>query len=144
MARASRITTFRSFATATRMAVRPGGPSLLERVRAVPRMVRAGLTGSYPGLPTSRLFMVVGAAVYLFSPIDLAPELMLGPVGLLDDAMVIAWLVKELVQETEDFIAWERHGASAGAGPAWHTGTDDAGPPPSPAAGETLRGHVVR
>lgn len=141
MARASKMTTFRSLASATRLAVRPGGPSLLERIRAVPRMVRAGTNGTYPGLPTSRLLMVAGAAAYLFFPIDVAPELVLGPIGLLDDAVVIAWLVKELVQDTEDFIAWER-GAPATTEPGF-TGTH--GPStPSAAAGETVQGHVVR
>lgn len=143
MARASRMTTFRSFATATRLAVRPGGPSLAQRLAAVPRMVRASVSGAYPGLPSSRLVMVLGAAAYLFLPFDLAPELVLGPLGLLDDAMVIGWLVKELVQETEDFIAWERHaGTSASAsGRASHGHT---GPTASSAAGETIQGRVVR
>ena len=37
-------------------------------------------------IPPSGLIAMVGALVYLASPIDVLPEAMLGPLGLLDDA----------------------------------------------------------
>lgn len=36
------------------------------------------------------IIVIAVAAIYGLSPIDLAPELVLGPVGLVDDAAVIA------------------------------------------------------
>ena len=36
--------------------------------------------------PPRGLIAMIGAVVYLASPIDVLPEVMLGPVGLLDDA----------------------------------------------------------
>ena len=37
-------------------------------------------------IPPRGLVAMVGALVYLASPIDVLPEVMLGPIGLLDDA----------------------------------------------------------
>lgn len=37
-------------------------------------------------IPPSGLIAMIGALVYLVSPIDVLPEAMLGPLGLLDDA----------------------------------------------------------
>jgi uncharacterized membrane protein YkvA (DUF1232 family) len=37
-------------------------------------------------IPPSGLVAMIGALVYLVSPIDVLPEAMLGPLGLLDDA----------------------------------------------------------
>lgn len=41
-------------------------------------------------IPPRGLFAMGGAAVYLISPIDIAPEMILGPLGLVDDAGVVA------------------------------------------------------
>ena len=49
-------------ARAVRMAVRPGGPSIGERAGAVPRMVRATLSGDYVGVSKGRLLMMLAAA----------------------------------------------------------------------------------
>ena len=37
-------------------------------------------------IPPRGLIAMIGALVYLASPVDLLPEAMLGPIGLLDDA----------------------------------------------------------
>ncbi len=40
-------------------------------------------------IPPRGLFAMGGAALYLISPIDLVPEAILGPLGLVDDAGVL-------------------------------------------------------
>jgi len=40
-------------------------------------------------VPPRGLIAMIGALVYLASPIDVLPEVMLGPLGLLDDAGVV-------------------------------------------------------
>ena len=37
-------------------------------------------------IPPRGLIAMIGALVYLVSPVDVLPEVMLGPIGLLDDA----------------------------------------------------------
>ncbi|MEM7342236.1 MAG: DUF1232 domain-containing protein [Actinomycetota bacterium] len=40
--------------------------------------------------PAKIILAVAGAVVYILSPIDIAPEIFLGPLGLVDDAGVLA------------------------------------------------------
>ena len=101
---------------AVRLAVRPGGPSLGERAGAVPRLVRATVRGEYHGTTAGKLALMLAAAGYVVSPVDLMPEGLLGVFGLADDAMVLSWLATRLVEETEQFLEWER--AQAGMPPA--------------------------
>ena len=94
-------TSFGAVFTALRLATRPGGPSLWARVSALPRLVRATAKGAYQDTPASQLALMVGALAYLITPVDLMPEALLGPFGLLDDAFVLAWLAGSVVQATD-------------------------------------------
>lgn len=94
-------------ASLLRATARPGGPTISERVGAVPRLVRASLTGTYKGVTRARLALVAAAVAYVVSPVDLLPELVLPVVGLADDALVISWAVRAFLEETDRFLAWE-------------------------------------
>ncbi len=61
-----------------------GGPTLRARLRALPRMTVASLRRRYDGL--WRLALMGIAFLYVLWPLDLMPVLLLGPVGLIDDA----------------------------------------------------------
>ncbi len=50
---------------------------------------------------------ILACAVYLASPIDLIPEVLFGPFGLVDDAMVAARLVDLLVNKVEPAVVDE-------------------------------------
>ena len=137
MALYRRIPVIRNFATALRIATRPGSPSFMERLSAVPRMVRATRSGEYTGISLGRLALLAAAVGYVVSPIDLMPEGLLLVFGLADDAMVVSWIAATLVRETESFLEWER-----GVGPAEAWGAKDAagawgatGPAGAPGAG---------
>lgn len=85
----------------------PSGPSVTKRLSAIPRMVRAVAAKEYTGSSPARVAMMVAAAAYIASPVDLIPEKFAPIVGLADDAVVLAWLANALVQDTDDFLAWE-------------------------------------
>jgi uncharacterized membrane protein YkvA (DUF1232 family) len=87
---------------------RPGSASLGERLRAVPSMVRVAASGRYPDLSRSRLAMLALAAAYIVSPIDFVPEAVLLALGFADDAAVAAWLVNQLLEETDRYLAWKQ------------------------------------
>lgn len=125
---------------AVRAASRPGSPGLWQRLRAVPRMVRAVRSGAYTGLSSGRLAMMLAGVAYVISPIDLMPEGLLFIVGLADDALVLSWLAVALVNETEDFLAWEKGMAPASSGTRQDAGQAQAGAP----AFQTVPSHVVR
>jgi len=93
---------------AFRTAVRPGSPGLGARLSSVPRLVRATLRGDYAGTSSGRLLAIFAALLYVISPIDLLPELVLPFLGLGDDALVISWVAASVINETEMFLGWER------------------------------------
>jgi len=97
----------RALWNATLGARRSGAPGLRERMKALPRMVRLSLTGQYRQLSRMRLAALALGAVYVLSPIDLVPELILPLIGWADDAVVLAWVLGALLVETETFLAWE-------------------------------------
>lgn len=85
-----------------------GGPGLGRRLAALPRMFVASLRRGdrrYDGL--GRLLLMVFALAYVVWPLELIPELILGPVGLIDDAVVVAWLAGAVISETGRFLDWE-------------------------------------
>lgn len=87
-------------------ASRHGGPGLGTRLRALPRLTGAALRRRYDGL--WRLVLMGLALVYLVWPIDFVPELLLGPIGLVDDLVVVTWLAGAVLSETGRFLEWER------------------------------------
>jgi len=89
-------------------ATRAGTPGLGARLTSLPRLVRATLRGEYAGTTRARLLTLVAALLYVVSPIDLVPELLLPILGLGDDALVIGWVAAALINETESFLTWER------------------------------------
>lgn len=95
-------------ARAVHAAAGSGGPGLYARVRAIPRMVRAVRSGEYTGMSSVQLAVLLAGIGYVVSPIDVVPEGLLLVVGLVDDVLVIGWVVATLVRETAAFIAWER------------------------------------
>lgn len=86
-------------------------PPLTELAAAVPRMVSARLSGRYQGLSALRLALLASALGYIVLPIDLVPESLLSVVGLIDDMLVLGWAAGALVEEAEQFLAWERSGS---------------------------------
>ena len=158
MSRYARVASVAAVARAVRLAVRPGGPSMGERAGAVPRLVRATFSGEYVGVSRGKLLLMLGAAGYLVSPLDLIPEAVVPVLGLADDALVLSWLATRLVEETEAFLEWEKgvagaapaaaggstgSGASPGGGASSAHGTD-AGGSGRPPGSQTVPGDVVR
>ena len=118
-----------------------GGPSVPERVRAVPRMVRMTVTGRYRGMSTGRLVALAVGVLYIVSPVDLMSELLLPLVGLGDDMVVLTFVVSGLMAETEQFLLWERNEALRGRGAGAASGAQSrAG---SGAAPGVIQGEVV-
>ncbi len=104
-----------------RSGTRPGTPGLGARARSLPAMVSDSIGGRYRGPGRSRLAGAAAGLAYLLSPADLVPEAVLPLVGVLDDAVVAAWVAGTLLTATEDYAAWR---ARRVAGP----GAVDTGP----------------
>lgn len=96
-------------------AFKPGTPGLGRRLAALPRLVKASLRGEYDA--GARLLLIAAASLYIVSPLDALPEVLLGPFGLIDDAFVVTWLTGALLSETERFLEWEGGRRKAGSIP---------------------------
>src|SRR5262249_34666955 len=83
----------------------PGTPGIGRRIASLPRLIKATFAGRYDG--AGRLFGMGLAGIYILSPIDFIPEILFGPVGLIDDACVAVWLARSILSETERFLKWE-------------------------------------
>lgn len=79
---------------------------MLEQLKALIRMVRAYVKGSYREISKENIVLAVAGIMYFVSPLDLIPD-MLGVVGLSDDALVIAFVLDRINDELFKFLAWE-------------------------------------
>lgn len=77
-----------------------------ERFSAIPGMLGATLSGRFPGATRKAVGLSVLGIVYVFSPLDLIPELFLGPFGLADDAGILAMSVGYLVTASDRYLHW--------------------------------------
>ena len=54
-----------------------------------------------------RMLAFLIATLYIVSPIDLMPEVLLPLIGGADDLAVLAWLTGALIGEADRFLDWE-------------------------------------
>ena len=80
--------------------------ALRTDVPVLVRFVRAYVRGDYRKIPWKSLVLATGALVYFVTPVDLIPDVLAG-VGFLDDAAVMAYVVKSLRDHLDAFAAWE-------------------------------------
>jgi len=104
-----------AYTAAAAAAVADGPVRFAQRVAALPRLARDVLLGRWQGLSRGRLALMLLAALYIVSPVDLLPEAVLTLPGLADDAIVAGWLVAGLLGATSAYLAWdERHETTHG------------------------------
>lgn len=139
MKTASRLKVVAATASVLRASARPGAPTIAMRVQAVPRLVRATLEGSYVGTTTGRLALMAAAVAYVVSPVDLVPEAVLPVLGVADDAVVISWVAKALLDETDRFLAWEAGQGARRADRPSRTGAMGESAADRPASGAVTR-----
>jgi len=91
-------------AIATAVKASNGKHPLSQRLLAVPPMVWATLRRRWPGAPKVRIFGGLAGIVYLITPIDLMPEVFLGPFGIGDDIALAAASVAALLSAAESYL----------------------------------------
>lgn len=97
---------------AAQKAKQPGGVSgLFADVKTLIALVRAYFKGTYRAVSWKTIAVALGALIYFVAPIDGLPDF-LPFVGYIDDALVVAWVLKRLRAELDAFVA--ATGAPAG------------------------------
>jgi uncharacterized membrane protein YkvA (DUF1232 family) len=73
---------------------------------AMLRLIRAYSRREYRNVSMQNLVMIVGAIIYILNPFDLIPDWIAG-LGFADDAVVLAFAVRQTRQTLDDFMTWE-------------------------------------
>lgn len=106
-----------AFVAATAAAAAQDGPvGFAQRLAAFPGMVRDVLLGRYDGVSRGKLLLMVAAALYIVSPVDVLPEALLTIPGLADDAVVAGWLLASVLGGTAAYVAWQEGEIAPAAG----------------------------
>lgn len=79
---------------------------LWSQLMVLLRFIRAYANGDYRQVPLQTVLLVVAAVLYFVMPIDVIPDVVVG-LGYVDDAAVIAWVVKTVAGELDAFGRWE-------------------------------------
>ncbi len=74
---------------------------LNELVNFVKNVVK----GEYKGYSKSNMLLAVAALIYVVSPLDIVPDLLVG-LGFLDDVAIVAWAINKLGEEIEKYKQW--------------------------------------
>jgi uncharacterized membrane protein YkvA (DUF1232 family) len=80
---------------------------MLSQLKTSVRLMRAYAKGDYKQVSWESMVVLVGAVLYVASPIDLIPDAI--PVaGILDDATVLSFALRMVNEEVQEFLAWEK------------------------------------
>ncbi len=83
------------------------------------QMLKAYFSGNYKKLPWPTLISSVAALLYFINPFDAIPDFILG-FGMIDDATVIAFCLRSIKQDLDQFVAF-----SGGKSSSAESSTDD-------------------
>jgi uncharacterized membrane protein YkvA (DUF1232 family) len=57
-----------------------------------------------PDVPASKKVKIAGIIAYFISPLDFLPEMLLGPIGYLDDIALTAYILNNIINEVDPKI----------------------------------------
>lgn len=85
---------------------RTRGGAIWTDIHLLTRLTKAWMNGAYHGVSAQTLVAIVAALLYFINPLDMVPDFIPG-VGYIDDAALIAWLLKNLAGDLDQFRDWE-------------------------------------
>lgn len=80
--------------------------SLFDDIRVMIELVKDYRKGEYKELSRNSIILVLISLVYLVSPIDIIPDFLIG--GFVDDAAVIAYVLKKITVELAAYKEWRK------------------------------------
>jgi uncharacterized membrane protein YkvA (DUF1232 family) len=81
----------------------------IEDLKLLILLLRDYWTGKYREIPWGSIATIVAALLYVFSPLDLIPD-MVPFVGFLDDALVVNFCLKIISRDLENYKRWKKKG----------------------------------
>ncbi len=83
----------------------------MDDFKTLGRLVAAYARGEYRDVPLDSLIFVIAGLVYVVSPIDLIPDAV-PVVGFADDAVAVAFVIRQVNHELAAFREWEAKASS--------------------------------
>ncbi len=90
---------------------RARGGAIWTDIQLLARLLKAWMNGAYHGVSAQTVVAIVAALLYFINPLDVIPDFIPG-LGYVDDAALIAWLLKSLAGDLDQFRNWENSGGS--------------------------------
>jgi uncharacterized membrane protein YkvA (DUF1232 family) len=78
---------------------------VLRQLGRIAALVKAWVKGDYRAVSTKTVVTAIAALIYFINPLDLIPD-WIPVIGLLDEALVLAWVTKSLGRELDEFEQW--------------------------------------
>ncbi len=79
-----------------------------DDIKTMCEMVKHWVKKDYKEIPVKTIGMIILTLVYVFSPLDIIPDVIPG-VGLLDDATMVGFCIAAARSDIEDFRIWARN-----------------------------------
>lgn len=86
-----------------------------DELGALLRLLRAWVRGRYKVVPWKTIVYALVAVIYFVNPLDLLPDF-LPMVGLVDDATVVAFVIRSIGKDLQKFREWEGESRGQGLG----------------------------
>lgn len=78
----------------------------VDDLKKLIRMISAYAKKEYTDFSVITLVYIIGAVVYFVNPFDVIPDFLFG-FGFVDDATVVAFVIKKIQSELTQFTLWE-------------------------------------
>ena len=78
----------------------------IKKIPDIYRMLKMWKKGTYK-MNTLDVILPLLGFLYVLSPIDLLPEMVIPVLGLADDFAVLALVIPKLIKEVDKFLLWE-------------------------------------
>lgn len=82
---------------------------ILVTLSALIRLLKAWAGGRYKVVPWRTIVFALAGIIYFLDPLDLIPD-PIPVIGYLDDAGVLAFVLRAIRKDVERFLAWEHSG----------------------------------
>ena len=80
--------------------------SIISNVSLTVSMLNSWRKKEYKKLPKRTIISIIGALIYLVSPIDAIPDF-LGPLGFVDDIFIFNLVYKGIKKDLDDYVIWK-------------------------------------
>jgi len=78
-----------------------------QQIKLLFSVVKDYTSGNYREIPWTTIAGIIGALLYIFSPIDLIPDI-IPVVGLMDDAAVLALCLNGIGKDLKKYETWKK------------------------------------